>query len=258
MTPRIEPFFTSDSKNWTFVLTWLTELNFLLHMTQRIEPFWKYESKELNFFEYDSKNWTSFLAYDSIFRTFFMNMTQRCCSLFSKYDSKNELFSFMTRRLALFFFLEMWPSRIESFENLTQRMWTFFLQYDSKKWIFGRCFLFFEYDTQIWTFLNTTHRFEPFWIRHTVLNHFEYDTQIWTFLNTTHRFEPFFNMTHRIEPFLLNVTQRIAFFLMWLKELHFAHVTQRIEPSFELDSKDWTIFQNFERDTISRAGSPEC
>ena len=90
MTPRIGPFFKIwlkelnsfcwyDSKKWTLFEIWLTEWNFFLNLTHRIEPFSKYNwknwtpfsdktrrielffwirLKELNIFEYDSKNLT--------------------------------------------------------------------------------------------------------------------------------------------------------------------------------------------------------
>ena len=86
MTLRIEPFLRKydskkNSKNSTFfskmtqrivfceIKTWLTELNLLFNMTQRIEPiffFKKYFTQRINgkydfFKKNDSKNWTFFL-----------------------------------------------------------------------------------------------------------------------------------------------------------------------------------------------------
>ena len=53
--------FRCDSKNWTLLLIWLKELNFLFHMTRRLDPFW-YDLEELNLLKKDdSKNWTLFL-----------------------------------------------------------------------------------------------------------------------------------------------------------------------------------------------------
>ena len=75
MTQRVEPFvflkmsqrielfffFSKCSKNWTSLsfelfFTWLNELNFFLNLTRRVEPFFLIWLKELDFFEYDSKN----------------------------------------------------------------------------------------------------------------------------------------------------------------------------------------------------------
>ena len=114
-----------DSKNWIFgvwlkelnlLKIWLTEWNFFLNMTHRIEPFFfEYDqriglfswiwSKELNrlisliwrkkldlLFKYDEKNWT-----------LVSNMTPRN-ELFSKYDSQNSIFFLnLTHRIEPFF-----------------------------------------------------------------------------------------------------------------------------------------------------------
>ena len=68
----------------------------------------------------------------------------------------------------------------------------------------------------------------------------------------THRTEPFFHMIQRIEPFfptwrvknwtlLFNMTQRIEPFFLTCLIIFFAKNIQRIEPSFEYDSKNWTF-----------------
>ena len=65
------------------------------------------------------------------------------------------------------------------------------------------------------------------------------------FFNMTQRVELFFSVTQRVE-FFLNTTHRIElFFGMWLKELNpfFLNITQRIEPSSQKDSKNWTFFK---------------
>ena len=99
MTQKIELFFLFqfDRKNWKYFLIWLKELNIFLprNMTQRIELFLKYDSKD---------------------RTFFY-MTKRTNSFFW-HDSKNWTF-FWTRLIDLRFFFfskkkrKIWPSRIE-------------------------------------------------------------------------------------------------------------------------------------------------
>ena len=70
---------------------------------------------------------------------------------------------------------------------------------------------FFEYDSQNWTTL------------------FEYDSKNWTFLS--------------IFVFLPKKINRFEPFSTWLREneLDFQNLTQRIEPSSQKDSKNWTL-----------------
>ena len=63
MTQRIEFLFNMTHRNWTLLLNMSQSINlsFLEKMTQRIEPLCPIWLKELNlFFQFDSKNWTSF------------------------------------------------------------------------------------------------------------------------------------------------------------------------------------------------------
>ena len=83
-----------------------------------------------------------------------------------------------------------------------------------------------KHNSKNWTFSSMTHRIELFLIRLTELNPFS--------LNMTKELDSYFlNMKQGIEPFN---------FWIWLKELNFLHMTQRMELFFEYDSKNWTIF----------------
>ena len=104
---RIEPSFWHDSKDWTFFLTWLKELNFFQKKYSKNWTFWNmrknwtflnYDSKIWTFL-FDPKNWTfcliwakemNFCEYDS---KHWQKMTQRIEPSRSKYDSKDWTFS---------------------------------------------------------------------------------------------------------------------------------------------------------------------
>ena len=135
----------------------------------------------MNFFQYNSQNWTVFLKYDQriglFFREYdaknwtlyFLSMTQRIeplnfwiwlteLDLLFKYDAKN--CTFFLKKLS-----KSW--KYWTLLGYHSKDWTFFEKYDSQNWTF------FEFDSQNWTFfLNMTHRIELF---------FEYDSQNWTF-----------------------------------------------------------------------------
>ena len=90
--------FRNNSKNWTHFL-WLKELNpFLPLLLNELFFFFLNIVKELNFFEYDSKNWTLFflLCDSKIFNTFFEYDSQssffiwfRELNMFRKCNSQN-------------------------------------------------------------------------------------------------------------------------------------------------------------------------
>ena len=132
----------------------------------------------------------------------------------------------MTQRIELFFF------------SMTQRIWTLEHFY---MWLKELNLLFYK-TQRVGPFFSVTQRIEPFFI---------HDSKNWTFFFfMTQRIGIFFSMTLRIEPF----------FHVWFTELNlfvssmtqnwtfFSNMTQRIEP----------FLKKNERDTISRAGSPEC
>ena len=198
-----------------FWKTWLKELNHFwvwLKELNLVFEKWPIElNLFMNFFQYDSKNWT-------------FTMTQRFQFL-TKVDAKNRTFSLnMTRRIGLFFRLRILPiferdskiwtyfsnmtQRIEPIFSVTQRILIWFFQnfFDSKN-------LFLESMTQ---------RNEPdffFQIWHKELNLFM-TRGIWPFL---------FNLNQRIEPF---------FYTVWLKELNIFYEHDSKILFFEYDSRN--------------------
>ena len=243
-TLRIVLFFLKKSKNWTL--------------------FFSMWPKELNFFQFDSKNC---LLLRNITRWiesfFFFNITQRLEPF-----SHNMTFKNWT-------FLKNMTQRIELFKcDLEPRI---ILQFDSNNWIWLKALNPpFQYDSKNWTLFWT-------WLTETFLSYNnskncfvkKYDSQNvknWTF---------FSQMTRRLDFSFSNMSDRNNFFFLkkrwleelifwkyqsnctklfwWLKELSsfffwkdmthrnwtFFHMTQRIEPFFEDDSKNWKIFMIF-------------
>ena len=235
MTQRNEPFFFSIS---------LKELNPLKKnkvVIQRIELFLVW-LQELNFFQYDSRNWTLFLwIWPKNWTLFSWIWRKELNPLFLEYDAIN------------------WTVKFLKYDA---KNWTFFFskKYDSKKWTFVKIWLkelnlffsmtqrielFFWYDSKNWTLSDKTRRIELFfcWIRLNKLNlllltqkiekNFQCDTKSF-FHKHDSKHLTFFNMTHRMEPF----------FSIWLKELNsFQNITERTEPFSTYDSKNWTNFQ---------------
>ena len=184
MTQRIEPFISwlwrkelnfflvYDAKNWTLFQIWREELDlFFSNRTQRNVFFffkkwlkalnfffwvleWNFfftvRVKELNFFEYDSQNWTFF---------------------FFEYDSQNWTFFTMTQRIELFLF--GYDSKIELFFWYGSKNWTSsFIKkdHDSKKWTRSVCF----FQTKI-----MTQRIQPFCFSKKKKTYF-HDSKNWT------------------------------------------------------------------------------
>ena len=134
---------------------WLDGLNLLFYMTQRIEPFFLYNSKDwtstisLNdwpCFEHDSQNW-AFFQDDSKNWTF--DMTQSTYWTFNKYNAKkwmffwiwltelNHSFWIWLQELNLFvniFIFFFKNSQFWTLFNMAQRKWTGFPNFDSKNW----------------------------------------------------------------------------------------------------------------------------
>ena len=284
MIQRNESLFEDDSKNRTLFwirlnesnpflnmtqwielsLTWLEELNFFFwkkkRMTQRIEISWAWV-KELNFWfflfktkrikelsfshKYDTKNWTFFFQYDSIF--FKIWLEEFNPSFY--HDSKTLLFFFFEKikEFEFFYDSQTWTFFFFNFffwkKQNDSKNWSLFLNYVSPKKFFWSTNAthrtdFFLYDSQNWFFwiwlFFLTLNFFFFWIRLKVLK----------FSNTTQRIQLFFlwyvskNCTSlSYEPFLhdsknltlfFNTSPR--FFSKWVKELN---------PFFEYDSKNW-------------------
>ena len=229
----------------------------------------------MKFLEHESKNWifeffekkkkpsknSAFLK-NTIQRTeLFANMTQ---IFFSKYDSKNLTLHFtMTQRL--FFKKKKKTQRISTFFDDSQT-WTFLFQYffqkkkNSKNWLFSLTMTlkmyFFEVRMRltelifffsirltelIFFFLNVT-----FFV--TLNFFFEFDSKIWSspirlrgitfFLwyvsknSTSLSYELFLHDSKNLTFF--NTSQ--IFFLM----------SQRVEPLFEYDSKNWPFFFEYD------------
>ena len=182
-------------------------------------------------------------------------------NLFSMWLKELKSFCSMTPRVQLFLC-----------SNMTQRVELLFIEYDSKNWTFLKC------NSKNWTFepcvKKRTQRMELFendflkWL-------IELNLFFGTFSRWLKELKSFFNVTQRIEPFVFsqNVSknwtffsqnaQRIEplfhsnYFFTWLKELNFfsqfdskswvfSNMTQRIEPLFEYDSKNW-IFVRYIR-----------
>ena len=214
MTQRIELFFLYDSKNWTFYcltqriepFSYLTQcIRLFLICLKELSLFSKYDSKNWIVFLCNSKNWT-FFEFDSNFRTFFI-----------EYDAINRT-SFWVRLKDFLFSIwrkewNFWKRLKELifFLKMTQRIEPFFL-HDSQNWTFFWEIRFKELNL----FLSMTQRIELF---------FEYDSK-----NRT----PFFDNTQWIEPIFLNLDQWIEPSLTWLEELNFfqKRMTQRIEISW--------------------------
>ena len=252
MTQRFD-FFWYDSKNRTL----------FLNVTQRIEPSSQKDSKNWffdfftffyrfePFFKHDSQNWALFEQYDSLrLNPSFQHESKKMTHL--KNDSKIFFFAkCMTQNELNWSFLENMTLRIEIFERKTDsKKWTF-SKIDSIDWTF--CFtwpkelnLFFLYNSKDWTFSSFLNPFSTIalndwpcfeydsqnWTTHMtwlkVLIFFEYDSKNWIFC----QYLFLFSRNHRVEPFST-----------WLRENEpdFQNLTQRIEPSSQKDSKNWTL-----------------
>ena len=182
----------------------------------------------MNLFQYDSKNWISFLKYESQKWTFFLKRWLKDLNPFLNVTQKNwTSFLNMTQRM-LFFNMTL---RIEPFLHMTLRPFIsrlkevelFLLKVTARiehflKICLKELNLFFTNMTpKNWTF------FSSIWLQKLNLffNFFKNDSQIWTLLfsmtqrNWIFSIERFFSAWFtEIEP------QRIELFTMWLKELN--------------------------------------
>ena len=185
---------------------------------------------------------------------------------FSRWLKELKSFCSMTPRVQLFLC-----------SNMTQRIEPFFLQVDSKNCVFFECQriepFFFEYDSKnwtlcfsqnvsknwiffkkmlkelnlsfIWTTFYMTQWIELFSIWLEELSLFKYDSKSWTFffLNMTQKLEPSFEYDSKKWAFL-NMTQRSELFWTLLRESNpFFKTTQRIEPFSKSDSKNWPFLK---------------
>ena len=191
MTQRIEQFLEYDSKNWT-----------CFKMTQRIEPFPQNDSKIL-FFGFDSE--LIFFDYDSQKGIVLFTLTLTI-EPFSKYDPKDWTFliDWLIWSKGLFFL--WWVTESNTFLN-TKELNLLFSWRKELNPFFG--------ETQLNTF--PIQRIEhSFWIRLTELNLFlECDSKNWT-----------------------------GFSQNWLKELNLffsQYDLQQLNLFEKYDSKDWTF-----------------
>ena len=124
---ELKPSFHDDSMNWTF-----------LNMTQRIELFLKYDSKNWNLFEIWLKESNSR-----------WNITHRIEPFFSKKKTwpkeLNLFFQFATQRIEPLFL----KLRLEE------------LNFFKKKWL-EELSILLKYDSKNWTLWNMTHSIESF------------------------------------------------------------------------------------------------
>ena len=246
MTQRIEPSFLRDSNTWTFLKkNWIKEMDFFSGLKVFSS---KKKLTELNFFV----NWT----------VYFLSMTQRIEPLNFLYDAKIwTLFQHITQRIDFFekesknwTFWWIWLKELNSFWKCDSKNWTLFGSMPQ------RIELFLEVCTKKFNFFsNTTQRIEFFqiWLKDLNLS-FWHDSKFWTFffwctrlkeLNLLMNMTRFFRkkLTQRIETLSMTLettqstdfwffqkydSQNCNFFFskLWLKELNFWSVTQRIEP----------------------------
>ena len=234
MSQRIEPFFYFDSKNWTFFEYWL---------------------KELNFFEYDAKNWTFFLGYDAKIDPFLLNFDNKELNFLFKNDSMNwiwlkglNLFFFnLTQRIELFVCFKIWLKRIELLNSFTNMAY-------SKSSTHLNLFIWLN---ELDLFYMTL-RIEPYWI---ITQRIESSFSWLKELNPLKRLNELnifviqrivlslLNVIQRIESFLLNVTQRIESLLKNMKN-SLIWSKERIEILW-YDTKDWIFWYDSQNLTLS-------
>ena len=193
-------------------MTRRTEPFLFFNMTQRIEPCFKYDSK--NCFSIKTQRiepfliWLKELSLSLIWRNalnFFLFLPQGI-EPYSKYGSKNWIcFSNVTRRIELFSLI--WLTELNFFKYDSRKWATFFQRWlkgffskkkNSKNW------MFFQYLTKNWLF---------------------YDSEDWIFLRRK-----------ELNPFSSNMTQR-----NWTLFL-FEYDAKNWTTFFEYDPKNWTLF----------------
>ena len=122
MTQRIEPFFPYDSDNWALFLNWLTELFFIeiRILTHRIF----FRKKKVFFFEYVSHHWT-FFGYDWQNWTFFEYASKNGTPFFLKWLKELNTFFPLIWLKELNTFL-IWLKKLNLFVNMTHKIELFF------------------------------------------------------------------------------------------------------------------------------------
>ena len=207
MTQRIEPFFQFDSKNWTFCL--------FQNVTQRIELLNSFTNMAY------SKNSTLLNLFIWLNELDLFYMTQRIEPYWIITQRIESSFSWLWIEYflwskELYFLCWMWSKEL----NLFCWMWPKELNHCWKTW---RIDPFCKYDWEL----------NPFWT-------FSYDSKKWTFFDMTQRIKLFCMWLKELK-FLYKKWVQEWIFRMWLKELKFFNMTQRIE----IDSHNWTsLFSN--------------
>ena len=231
MTQKIDIFFEYDSKNWTFFSIWHKE----------IELFCWMRLKELNLFSM----W---------FKEFFLTKMTLSILPFLKYDSRIELFLKnydsqnwtlpinMTHRMEPFF--SIWLKELNPFRNITQRTEPF-STYDSKNWTFFSIELF-QYYSKDKNFSICFEELNPFLIwpkeltfwknESNIWTLFEHDSKNWFFSYDSNNWALFWKLAHRIEFFEVILSIEFFFFKKKTQRIEriepFLEITQRIELFF--------------------------
>ena len=203
MTQRIEPFFEYDSKNWKiFMIFWLKELNFFWIWLENLNFSWMWLT-ELNFF-IDSKKWVLFFQNDNDF---------------VEYDSKNRTFVWIYPiELNLFWNFTQW---IEHFAQKDSKNWTLkdYLNNNTFLWL-GELGFFLFYLTQRIDFFSKI-SLKNYWPSFDITHRIELLFRTWL----TELIFFFKNMTHWDWTLLFFLSQRKwLHFLAWLKEYFFLHI----------------------------------
>ena len=234
MTQRIEPFFEYDSKNWKiFMIFWLKELNLFWIWLENVN-FSLNVTHRIELF-YRLKEMSSFFQNDKDF---------------VEYDSKNRTFVWICpKELNLFWNFTQW---IEHSAQKDSKNWTLkdYLNNKTFLWI-GELGLFSIWLKELNLFSKISLKnYWPFLTWLTELNSFlEHDSQNWSF------FEEYDSL--RLNPSFLLESKKMTPFLAWLKE-YFYYTNffdsknndpffGNIDPKFDFReqkylSKNWTLF----------------
>ena len=198
-------------------------------MTQRVEPFYQWDSKNLTFFEHDSQNWTFFGMWLQELNPSFSTWLNELNPFF-KIQRNEQLFSAWLKELNL-------TQGLNFFSNMTRRI-EHFVECDSKNWTL------FTKDSKNWTFFEEKliQRIELFlkifWLKEFFKIYF-CDLGV----------ELFFNLNQRINTFSTITQKWLTLFWTWLTEtfLHFHSKNLFFFYNMIQNSKKWTIYWQMSR-----------
>ena len=284
-TQRIEPcFFQYDSKTWHLLKIWFSRIEPFENLTQRIEllkvwlkalnPFFQYESTNRTHFSNMTQRIDFFFEYDSK-NLFFLNIDSKNWTLLNYHWRKElNLFSWIWRKdwsfSPKFWQKNQWiePSFQKWFKelNMTQRIELFSMWLkEFNFWTLLQIWLTlrvqpiwtFSYDSTNWTYFTWLKELNLIELSLKELNLLFHDSKNWTFFFWRDSMNWIFsviqrivlsllNVIQRIEPFLLNVTQRIESLLNNMKNWSFLQKWLRIEPFLNLFIwlEEMNIFRN--------------